>query len=301
MRKTVHGSGASPVLLFADGLKVISRPFHHRHQQLMLLRLPPGLSMDNDLVFGVHRRYPVIALNDPVGTLHLGALIVGEVAFPGSAGFPGLVVVVGKPGFELLDPGLQRLDLLSLLRWPRRTSPMSPARRVWCREYRSGGKARVAGWAVCFSSWSRMVLITARVFDAGDDPDRPAAVLTGLDSDVEEALQALGPAHRGSARQSDDETQHQQCCVLVGEFRHHAHSGHAVPHIRNVERALTCRVDGRGGIAALRALIALGAGYEPSFTMKSKRAVRVASASCIAISKRGSNRKSRRLRGSLGK
>jgi len=33
--------------------------------------------------------------------------------------------------------------------------------------------------------------MTTGVFDAGDDPDGPAAVLTGLDIDVEDALQAL--------------------------------------------------------------------------------------------------------------
>jgi len=40
-------------------------------------------------------------------------------------------------------------------------------------------------------------LDNGRVFDAGDDLDRPVAVLTGLDVDVEDALQALGPAHGG--------------------------------------------------------------------------------------------------------
>jgi len=42
-----------------------------------------------------------------------------------------------------------------------------------------------------------MALTTGRIFDAGDDLDRPAAVLTALDVDVENALQAFGPGDGG--------------------------------------------------------------------------------------------------------
>lgn len=38
-----------------------------------------------------------------------------------------------------------------------------------------------------------------RVFDAGDDPERPATVAAGLDVDAEHALEALRPRHGRTA------------------------------------------------------------------------------------------------------
>ena len=47
-------------------------------------------------------------------------------------------------------------------------------------------RLRTKGWNLLDHRW---------VFDAGDDPQRPAAGRTGLDVDAEDAFQPLRPSH----------------------------------------------------------------------------------------------------------
>ena len=68
----------------------------------MLLRLAKGLRMDDDLMPGIDGSHAVIALNHAVAGLHLGAVVVGDVALARLAGLARFVVVVIEPGLELL-------------------------------------------------------------------------------------------------------------------------------------------------------------------------------------------------------
>ena len=58
--------------------------------------------------------YSVIALDHALGGLHLGALVVGDVALDRLAGFARLVVIVFEPGPDLLTfcSGWRRTVLL---------------------------------------------------------------------------------------------------------------------------------------------------------------------------------------------
>src|SRR3990172_10816746 len=62
-----------------------------------------GFRMNDNLVLAIHGRHPVVALNDPMRTLHLGALVIRHIALEGFAGLPDLVVMVPQPGLELPD------------------------------------------------------------------------------------------------------------------------------------------------------------------------------------------------------
>jgi hypothetical protein len=59
--------------------------------------------MDDDLMFGINHGNTIKALDHPLPGLHLGALIVGDVALYRRTSCAGLVVVVGKEGADLPD------------------------------------------------------------------------------------------------------------------------------------------------------------------------------------------------------
>jgi len=68
----------------------------------VLLGLAEGLGMDDDLMLTVNGGHAVVTLDYPVRGLHLGGVVVCDVALPGLAGLTGLVVVMGQPLPDLL-------------------------------------------------------------------------------------------------------------------------------------------------------------------------------------------------------
>ncbi len=82
------------ILFIADGLEVLPRPLYHRDKQIMLLRRSKGFGMHDDLMLPVNHRYPIVPLDHPVRGLHLGAVIVRDVALNGFTALAGFVLVV---------------------------------------------------------------------------------------------------------------------------------------------------------------------------------------------------------------
>ena len=131
--KTAVGSelGLSKDILFlADGPKTLPNALNHRLQQILLLPLAEGLRMDNDLVFAVHRCDSVIALNHTAGGLHLGRIIVGDVAFARRAALARFVIVVFEPASDLRQPLAKRFHILPLTGGEHFLAPVMVAIRV---------------------------------------------------------------------------------------------------------------------------------------------------------------------------
>ena len=82
----------------ADGCEVLPGAFDHGLQESMFLGCTEGLGMDDDLVLVIDHGHTVIALDHAVGGLHLGALVVGDVALYGLTCFTRLVVMLFEPG-----------------------------------------------------------------------------------------------------------------------------------------------------------------------------------------------------------
>lgn len=61
-----------------------------------------------------HRQHPIVALDHPVGALHLGALIVRHIILETQPGLSGFVFIVQKPVLDLFDLTLQLLQILLL-------------------------------------------------------------------------------------------------------------------------------------------------------------------------------------------
>ena len=55
--------------------------FQHRHQRMMLLPFTKGLCVHDDLMFFIHCRHAVIALNGAFAGGHFGGFIVSDVTF----------------------------------------------------------------------------------------------------------------------------------------------------------------------------------------------------------------------------
>src|SRR5688572_4935168 len=108
------------VLFNTDRLEVLARARDHRHQQVMLLRFAKGFGMDDDLVFGIDTGHAIIALNHAVGALHLGAFVVGEITLLRLAALSRLIVILGKPAFDLRYLLAKRLQLPTLALHSRR-------------------------------------------------------------------------------------------------------------------------------------------------------------------------------------
>src|SRR5437773_1209363 len=102
------------VPLDPDSFKILAGPFDHRLQQLVLLGLSKSLSMHHHLMLAIDRGYPIITLNHPMRALHLGALIVRQIALSGLATLAYFLLVLFKPALKLFDPGSQGIDLLLL-------------------------------------------------------------------------------------------------------------------------------------------------------------------------------------------
>lgn len=83
-------------------------------EQVVLLALAVRLGADNDLVFGIHSGNAGIALNDPVTGLHLGAVIVGDIALDSAAADALALVVVIKKSLDLFGSLGQFAALLFL-------------------------------------------------------------------------------------------------------------------------------------------------------------------------------------------
>ncbi len=106
------------VFFFPDRLEVLPRSFDHGFQYCGF-GVSGRLCMDHDLMLAVDHRYAVVALDDAVGGLHVGAFIVGDVALPRFALAAGLVVVFLEPGFDLFDLRLEGGNVLLFLLYDR--------------------------------------------------------------------------------------------------------------------------------------------------------------------------------------
>ena len=70
----------------AQILEILPSPFQHGWPMGIILPIAEGFPVDNHLVFGIDQGLAVVALDHPMGRLHLGRLVVREVAArPGSA------------------------------------------------------------------------------------------------------------------------------------------------------------------------------------------------------------------------
>src|SRR5437773_5529722 len=117
---------ASTSLGEAQLAKRRSRPLQHRHQQRVLLGFAEGLRVHHHLMLAVHARHPVVALDAPLRGLHLGTVVVGEVALLHPPAGPDLVRVALKKPPDLLQRRLEGLDLLA----PRHPQRFLVPRRV---------------------------------------------------------------------------------------------------------------------------------------------------------------------------
>ena len=71
----------------------------------IILTIAEGLSVDNHLVFGIDQGLAVVALNDTMGRLHLGRIVIRYLT-------TDLLACGARFGLILLQPLLQALDLL---------------------------------------------------------------------------------------------------------------------------------------------------------------------------------------------
>src|SRR3990170_2310617 len=116
METTVRSDpGFGEDLLLTNENEVLCHTLHQGQQQVMLLGDAEGLCRHNDLMLAIHRGHAVIALNDPMRGLHLGALVIGEVAFERLPGLPDLIVIFGQPALEFLDLAAERPAILFFL------------------------------------------------------------------------------------------------------------------------------------------------------------------------------------------
>src|SRR5690554_3426179 len=98
-----HCAGLVNLLGDAQLLKAGLDRLQHRLQGVMFLAFAEGLGVQDDLMFLVHRRHPVIALDRALAGGHLGGLIVREVALHFLEALP------------LAPPGVVRLRKRSIL------------------------------------------------------------------------------------------------------------------------------------------------------------------------------------------
>ena len=72
--------------------------------------------MHDHLVFLIHHRHPVIALDHAVAGFHLGAVVVGDITLDRAAARADFVLMAAEPHDQLLDLRLQRLQVLGFAR-----------------------------------------------------------------------------------------------------------------------------------------------------------------------------------------
>lgn len=81
------------IVTFTKGRQIIAGAIDHGLEQTVFLGLADGLGMHNDLVLVINGRNAIVALDDSVAGLHLGAFIVGDVAFYRLARFTYLIII----------------------------------------------------------------------------------------------------------------------------------------------------------------------------------------------------------------
>lgn len=99
---------------FFSPFEVLRDLLQHRLQQTVLLTAAEGFGGDHHLVLAIDGGDAVVALNHAVTGLHLGAVVVGDVALDHVAAAAGLLFVVRQEFLDLVAGGQQRLDLLLL-------------------------------------------------------------------------------------------------------------------------------------------------------------------------------------------
>ena len=102
----------------------------------MLLGFPESLGMHHDLMPGINGGNTVVALNDPVGTFHLRALVVAEIALPGLPTLARLVIIAVKPTLNFLNLLPQRLEVLFFRSTPETSSSLLSRSRCRLSRYR---------------------------------------------------------------------------------------------------------------------------------------------------------------------
>ncbi len=88
------------IVVIAELAHALARALEHRHEQPVLLRLAKSLCRNDDLMLRVHHGNPVVALDDALAGLHLGALIIGDVALHHSARCADLILTLPKEPFD---------------------------------------------------------------------------------------------------------------------------------------------------------------------------------------------------------
>ena len=90
--------------LLANGLHILLATLQHGRQIVVVLAIE-RFSVDDDLVFAIHQRLGVVALDHPMGGGHLRGLVVGDIALDLVPAFPDL-------GFFFLEKLIQAFHLL---------------------------------------------------------------------------------------------------------------------------------------------------------------------------------------------
>ncbi len=78
----------------------------------MFLALPMGLGVHDDLVFGIHGGQPGVALDDATAGLHLGGVVVSDVALHDTTANPLTHFMFIQELFDLAAGALRLLALL---------------------------------------------------------------------------------------------------------------------------------------------------------------------------------------------
>ena len=78
----------------------------------MVLPITEGLTMHNDLVFGINEGLAVISLDSPVGGHHFGRVVVRKITLFFSTSRTLFGLVLGQPGLNQLCLFLQLLHQL---------------------------------------------------------------------------------------------------------------------------------------------------------------------------------------------
>src|SRR2546427_12881325 len=91
----------------------------------MFLGFSKGFGVDDHLMLSVHRRYAIITLDHSMGTFHLSAIVVGQVALS-RPGLSPLLFVSLYPVLKLLYFRPKRLYLFLLSLYHR----VAPSRQV---------------------------------------------------------------------------------------------------------------------------------------------------------------------------
>src|SRR5690606_31473280 len=75
------------IVFDAQALEAFFYSSNHRLKSVVLLTVPKGLGIDNDLVFAVDSGHTVITLNRAFARCHFGGFVIGDIAFDFFPGF----------------------------------------------------------------------------------------------------------------------------------------------------------------------------------------------------------------------